>query len=563
MVYSLSTLKKLGDGFYKVLTTLAITNIVLIDKLTLEFKDGFCALTGETGAGKSILLDSLSLALGARADQKLVKAGKEQACVSACFELPPKHPVYLLLANQGIEVDETLILKRVLQADGKSKAYINDQPVSVALLKECGDLLVEIHGQFEAQGLLDPKTHLSLLDEFAGIQTEILSKLWEGWKEAEKTLAQEVEKLEALRAREDYLRSSLEDLDELAPEAGEFSALSMSKERLQKREQILSTLNNAFHSLGEAETIIGKVWRDVEKLGEVAEPLVSGICTTHAELQEVISAIEDTCSDVEHSEMSLEQVEDRIYALQGQARKHGCEIDELSVVREEIARELAEIDKKDVILSDLHAKVSQTKKDFLSFASDCHERRARAASSLDKKVAEELSPLKLEKARFVTKIEQIEESAWGASGIDRVRFLVATNPGAEPGPLNKIASGGELARFTLALKVVLGSRKSSQSLVFDEVDSGIGGAVAAAVGDRLRKLSRQAQILVVTHSPQVAARADHHWIVLKQGDTELKTTVLSLDELYERREEIARMISGESISEEARAAADKLLERTA
>lgn len=545
------------------LASLRIQNVVLIDQLTIEFQQGLCALTGETGAGKSILLDSLGLALGARSESGLVRKGAEQAQVTAVFEIEKDHLSKHLIEAQGLEFDQTLILRRSVGADGRSKAYVNDQPVSVGFLRELGDTLVEIHGQFDTQGLLNPAAHGPMLDDYADLKHKI-SGVWKTWKEAQSELVRLKEDAEKSRADEEYLRSALEDLDALEPQPGEEESLAALRERLMHREQVLDSLNAAYHALTAEDDPVRKAWGALDKvsdkLGEAAAETIGALQRASAEIEEAVSAIQSLSSDLEESEHNLETIDERLFALRAQARKHGCAVDDLAEMRETLAGRLNMIEHSDEVLAEAMKKVEQGRNSYIGEAEKVSKARKAAAEKLDKLVAKELPPLKLEKARFVTQVESLEEKDWGPEGIDRVRFLVATNPGAEPGALNKIASGGEMARFMLALKVVMAEVGSAGSLVFDEVDSGIGGSTAAAVGSRLARLADNRQVLVVTHSPQVAAAAKHHWIVMKGGAQETKTTVVPLAQVVERREEIARMLAGESVTDEARAAADKLLE---
>ncbi len=546
------------------LSALSIQNIVLIDQLNIEFEKGLCALTGETGAGKSILLDSLGLALGARADSGLVRKGVAQASVSAMFDVSPAHPVFEILKGADVNAEGgEIILRRSLTSDGRSKAYINDQPVSAGLMKEAGAALVEIHGQFDTQGLLDASTHRQMLDDYARAG-DTVGELYAQWK----TRAAELEELQASAARsrdqEEYLRQSLEDLDGLSPETGEEETLASLRESLMHREQILEALNGAYHALsGESDpvrTAWGLLERVSDKIGAAAEEALGALDRASAEMQEALGAISRLSGDLEHSEHDLESIDDRLFALRAQARKHHCAVDELAALREKLAAELNMIEHGEEVIAEKMREVEKARKTYTEEARKLSAVRVKAAEKLDALVAKELPPLKLEKARFVTSVSELPESEWGEHGIDQVRFLVATNPGAEPGPLNKIASGGEMARFMLALKVVMAEVGAAGTLVFDEVDSGIGGATAAAVGDRLAALAGSRQVLVVTHSPQVAASAAHHWIVKKDGAQELTTNVVRLPEEAARREEIARMLSGASVTDEARAAADKLLE---
>jgi DNA repair protein RecN (Recombination protein N) len=550
------------------LLSISIKDVVLIDQLTIEFGDGFCALTGETGAGKSILLDSLGLALGTRADTSLVRKGVEKAIVTAIFDVGDKHPARELLDDQGLDNDGDLILRRIVSRDGGSKAFINDQAVSVGLLKQIGDMLAEIHGQFETHGLFNPKTHKAILDEYAAIDAKTLPNLWNEWKAAERTLIEMQQDMEMLQAEESYLRQSLEDLDALDLKTDEEEHLSALRERLMNKEQITEALQTAYDvisSEGGAEMSVSKAWRVLENVSGKAGGEMAGILkaldSASAELQEALSEIQAISADIERDEYSLEEVDERLFSLRTQARKHDCSVNELIEVRDNIASKLGAIETRDDELDELVRKVQSKKATFVKEANRVSEVRSKTATKLDKLIGSELSPLKLEKARFVTSVLKSDKEAdWGAHGIDNVEFLVATNPGSEPGPLNKVASGGELSRFMLAIKVVLAEIGSACSLVFDELDSGIGGATAAAVGERLARLAKIRQILVVTHSPQVASRARHHWIVLKEGTDDVRTKLIPLAELYDRREEIARMISGSDISEEARAAAGKLLE---
>ncbi|MEM6780929.1 MAG: DNA repair protein RecN [Pseudomonadota bacterium] len=544
------------------LASLNIKNVVLIDQLRIEFQSGLCALTGETGAGKSILLDSLGLALGARSDAGLVRKGTDQASVTAEFDIPVDHDVLAFLKKQDIEGDTNLILRRVVNSDGRSKAYLNDQPISVTLLKQIGEMLVEIHGQFDTQSLLNPRVHRGLLDDY-GVKakdTNAMSASWLAWKDKERAYLQAKEKMDQARADEEFLRQAVEDLDALSPKGAEEQTLTSLRERLMKREQYLEGMNTARAAVEDAEAAMGQGWRALERIGEDAKPMIEGMDRASAELQEVLAGIASFSTDLDQSEYSLQEIDDRLFALKAQARKHGCEIDALAEKREELAQALNLIESQDDVLDELMRTVQKAREAYIEKAKVVSKAREAAAKKLDSLVAKELPPLKMDKARFETSIETLDEQDWSARGVERVQFLVATNPNAEAGPINKIASGGEMARFMLALKVVLAEVGIAGSLVFDEVDSGIGGATADAVGERLAKLAKHRQILVVTHSPQVAARAGHHWIVAKDGKKDVRTNVIALPEDQERREEIARMLSGAEITEEARAAANKLLE---
>lgn len=546
------------------LASLSISNVVLIDKLTITFENGLCALTGETGAGKSILLDSLGLALGARADAGLVRKGAEQASVIAEFDVPDGHDALFYLKAEGIDADAPLILRRVLGADGKSRAFVNDQPVTIGMLKELGERLVEIHGQFETQSLLNARVHRGLLDAY-GVKAGDLQTLktdWMHWKERARTFEFTRIQMEKIRTEEEYLRHALEALDSLSPKENEEEKLTSLRERLMRRESTIQHINTAYGALQEAESLLNNAYRSLDKIGADGISMTEGLDRIEIELKEVLSGIELLSGDLENSEYNLSEIDDRLFALKTQARKHDCVIDDLPAKRDELAALLNDIGAQDDALDKLDKEVKKARAAYIATAEKISDTRKKTAVKLDKLVNAELPPLKLDKARFETYIETLPENDWSEEGMDRVQFLVATNQGAAAGPLGKIASGGEMARFMLALKVVLAEVGAAGTLVFDEVDSGIGGATADAVGERLARLAGARQILVVTHSPQVAAQAEHHWIVAK-GGKDVRTTVTRLPDQSARTEEIARMLSGAEITKEARAAAAKLLEKKA
>ena len=551
------------------LESLHISNVVLIETLHLNFARGLCALTGETGAGKSILLDSLGLAMGARSEARLVRKDADKASVTATFDLDDISPFQSLADENGIEVSSPLMLRRQINADGRSRAWVNDQPVSITLLKSFGDMLVEYHGQFETHGLLDPKTHRLFLDEYAelGKDLEKLAQYWEALAAARSELAQAKKESEEARKEEEYIRHAVGELSELAPEEGEEEALLEQRVRLKNRDTILTNLAQSLAHITEedkAEANIIQATRMLERiedaLGQKGADIIAQLDGAIENLREASSQIEDIAREFDEGGTSLEALEDRLYALRELARKHQCQVDDLPNKLAEMEKTLDLIVRQDDILGELEAKVALAKSDYEALADQVSDKRKVGAAKLDALVMAELGPLKLERAKFQTAVSPRDESAWSATGKDDVAFLIATNPGAEPGPLHKIASGGEMARFMLALKVVLAEIGTAHTLVFDEVDTGIGGATASAVGQRLARLAQFKQILVVTHSPQVAAAASAHWIVSKSGDEAMRTTVIPLDEQGQRREEIARMLAGAEITEEARAAAGKLLE---
>lgn len=551
------------------LESLHISNVVLIETLHLNFARGLCALTGETGAGKSILLDSLGLAMGARSEARLVRKDADKASVTATFDLDDISPFQSLADENGIEMSSPLMLRRQINADGRSRAWVNDQPVSITLLKSFGDMLVEYHGQFETHGLLDPKTHRLFLDEYAGLGKDLekLAQHWEALAAARYELARAKKESEEARKEEEYIRHAVGELSELAPEEGEEEALLEQRVRLKNRDTILTNLAQSLAHITEedkAEANIIQATRMLERiedaLGQKGADIIAQLDGAIENLREASSQIEDIAREFDEGGASLEALEDRLYALRELARKNQCQVDDLPNKLAEMEKTLDLIVRQDDILGELEEKVAKAKSDYENLADTISEKRKVAAKKLDALVMAELGPLKLERAKFQTAVTPRDESAWSATGKDDVAFLIATNPGAEPGPLHKIASGGEMARFMLALKVVLAEIGTAHTLVFDEVDTGIGGATASAVGQRLARLAQFKQILVVTHSPQVAAAASAHWIVSKSGDEAMRTTVITLDEQGQRREEIARMLAGAEITEEARAAAGKLLE---
>jgi len=551
------------------LISLSIRDVVLIERLDLSFAAGLSVFTGETGAGKSILLDSLGLALGARAESGLVRFGAAQSSVTAQFDPAPDHPARALLAEQDMDAgDASLVLRRVLTADGRSRAYVNDQPVSVGLLRRIGDALVEIHGQFESHGLLDSATHQGVLDAFGGLEAHkgLTASAWEDWRAAKAARAEAEASLAKARAEEESLRQMFEDLDTLDPKPGEEAALAQSRAVMMHGEKLLEAMNAAQTALtgrGEVESALRTAQRALERVAERAEGKLDGVIAAldraAVEAAEATGLLERASSEIDLDPRHLEKVEERLFALRSAARKHGVPPDDLAPLRDRLGRQLAELEGGGGDLARLARQEQNARIAYVELARALSKSRCAAAAALDTAVAAELPPLKLEKARFQTRIAALEETAWGANGLDAVGFEVATNPGSPPGPLGKIASGGELSRFMLALKVVLARVSPTPTIVFDEVDSGIGGAVAAAVGDRLGRLAQTLQILVVTHSPQVAARGLHHYRVAK---AETKGAVVTgVDQLpaSARQEEIARMLSGETVTDQARAAAAALM----
>ncbi len=551
------------------LLTLAIRDVVLVDRLDIAFAPGLGVLTGETGAGKSILLDSLGLALGARADSGLVRAGASQLSVTAEFDVPAGHPARAALAEQGIEADgEPLLLRRIVSADGRSRAAINDQPASVGLLRRIGDLLVEVHGQFESHGLLDPASHRGALDAFGGLDDQAagVAAAWRAWRDAAARRAEAEAALTQARAEEELLRHAADELAALDPRAGEEAELAERRTMMQHGEKLLEAMNGAFGLLtanGGVEKMLQGALRGLERVADKAEgrldAVIAGLDRAAVEAAEAVSLLEKASAGIDLDPRHLEAVEERLFALRAAGRKHGVAADELPELRRRLAEQLAALESGGDSVARLAVAERAARAAFVEAGRALSQSRAAAAARLDAAVMAELPPLKLDKARFQTRVAPLDEPQWSAAGLDSVAFEVATNPGTAPGPLGKIVSGGELSRFMLALKVVLARIGPVPTIVFDEVDSGIGGAVAAAVGERLARLAADLQVLVVTHSPQVAAKGHHHWRVSKQERGGAMVTGIEPLTGQARREEIARMLAGASVTEQARAAADSLL----
>ena len=556
------------------LASLSIRDVVLIGRLDLEFHDGLGVLTGETGAGKSILLDALGLAIGMRAEARLVRQGAERSNVSAVFEISDDHEIRRQLSEQGVETEgEPLILRRVLNADGRSRAFINDQAVSVGLLREIGDKMVEIHGQFESQRLLRPESHRQLLDAFGGHRADVddTAQTFERWRDAETQWKVACEEAEAARRDEDFLRHAVKEMEELKPQPGEEAQLAEKRTIMMHGEKLSEALGGASEKLsgsegGEAQ--LQSALRSLENVADKADGRLSGVIATLEgalnEIAEGMGQLDRLSSDLLIDPAELELAEERLFALRALARKHGTEVEGLADLHAKFTAQLTSVDDGAQHIAELAAKMDTTRAAYERAADRLQAQRQKSAASLDKRISQEFSGLRLGNARFETSLESMNEAEWGQHGKDRVAFLGATNPEQPAGPIHKIASGGEMARFMLALKVVLAEADPVPTLIFGEVDAGIGGAVAAAVGERLSDLGEACQALVVTHSPQVAARGTHHWRVSKsepandEADGRVWTTVEALDAAA-RKEEIARMLAGAKITDEARAAADSLL----
>lgn len=556
------------------LTALAIRNVVLIEALDLDFRPGLGVLTGETGAGKSILLDSLGLALGMRADSGLVRQGAEQASVTASFEPGPvMDRIAALAEDSGLSVEpgEPLLIRRVLKADGGSRAFLNDQPCSAGLLREVGALLVEIHGQHDDRGLLNPAGHRALLDSFGRCDTAAVAQAHTRWRAAAQALEQARDDIaHAVRDR-DYLTHVVAELAAFAPEPGEEAQLAEARSAMQKGARLTDDLSTITSHLGGSEGGLAQLRQAGRRLDRIAEdhPLLAealaALDRAVIEASEAEEYIERAAQAMSFDPARLDSMETRLFELRALARKHQVQPDELAALADELAGRLARIEAGEEGLAALEAAAGQAEADYTRAAQVLSEERKAAAVRLDTAVARELTPLKLDAARFRTGIEPLPLAQWGPQGADRVEFEISTNPGAPFAPLTKIASGGELSRFILALKVALAEQGGARTMIFDEIDRGVGGAVAQAIGERLARLASGCQVLVVTHSPQVAARGSAHMLIAKSsegpnGAIVTRTDVKPLDEAG-RREEIARMLSGADITAEARAQADRLLER--
>lgn len=551
------------------LTSLSIRNVVLIDKLDLDFKSGLSVLTGETGAGKSILLDSLGLVLGKRAETTLIRQGEEKLTVTAVFEPEPDNAaLQQLLEDNDLEAGDEMIVKRSLSRDGKGKIFFNDQPVSAKLLKDIGRCLVEIHGQFDNQGLLNPAMHREVLDAY-GAYEELLAavrKAFVEYKAAVKNRIEAETNVNRAKEEEENLRHWVRELEQIKPIQGEEAELQQRRSELMNAEKILESLNYAYaaltqghdiqSALRQAQSAIDKANRHVEgRYDEIYNTLDRALI----EASDAIEQIEAASANVSLNSSEQENIDSRLFALKDLARKHGVAVDDLAVTLEDFQNRLNAIELGEDGITALRKIETEKRLAYLEVANRLHEQRVRTAGELDRLIMAELPPLKMEKARFMTRIDRLPETSWNEFGCDDVSFTVATNPNSPQGPLGKIASGGELARFMLALKVNLAKSSTVSTMIFDEVDAGIGGATAQAVGERLARLGNEVQVLVVTHSPQVAARGSNHYKVEKFTENNITTTLVRELSPAEKHEEIARMLAGETITDEARAAARVLI----
>lgn len=547
------------------LVQLSIRDIVLIDRLDLTFAEGLSVLTGETGAGKSILLDATSLALGARGDASLVRHGQEQGQVTAVFDVPLDHPARRIAAEADIDTEGDLILRRIQLADGRTRAFVNDQAASVQVLRAIGAALVEIHGQHADRALMEADAHRAVVDAYGGLGAEIAAvrAAWRHWREATRAVDEAKDRLAKARADGDFLRHAVEELGKLKPEAGEETELAARRQSMMASEKIASDLSDALDVLtGPASAVpsLAAAWRRLERRAaqapDLVEPIVKAFGEALDRIEDARVAVEAAQRASEFDPRELERIEERLFALRAASRKYAVPVDGLAELAARYLADVAALDAGEDRLVVLEKAAAEAGAAYGKAAAALSMKRKAAAKRLDASVNAELGPLKLDRARFMT---EITGDGGGPEGSDRAEFWVQTNPGTRPGPMMKVASGGELSRFMLALKVVLADQGSAPTLVFDEIDTGVGGAVADAIGQRLSRLGSKVQVLSVTHAPQVAARATRHYLIAKEtAGQKVATRVKPLG--YDlRREELARMLAGETITDEARAAAEKLL----
>ncbi|MFC5387486.1 DNA repair protein RecN [Aquamicrobium segne] len=549
------------------LTRLSIRDIVLIEKLDIEFAPGLSVLTGETGAGKSILLDSLSLALGARGDASLVRHGAPQGQVTAVFDVPGNHPARDILNQNAIEDDGDIILRRVQAADGRTRVFINDQPASVGLMRSIGHALVEIHGQHDERALVDASAHREVLDVFGGHASAVreTAEAWRGWRSTEQELARHKACVEAAAREADYLRAAVAELVQLDPQPGEEDELARLRTDMMRAEKIATEIRDAEDVLSgpssplpQLASLLRRLQRKSAEAPGLLDEVVTSLDEAMLSLDAAQSAVSTALRETEYDPRRLEQAEERLFALRAAGRKHNVQVDDLARLRDSMAADLSDLDAGEERLAGLEQQAVQARVLYDQSAAHLSELRYAAARGLCAAVMAELPELKLERAEFIVELASEVDNRM-EEGIDQVEFWVRTNPGTRPGPMMKVASGGELSRFLLALKVALADRGSAPTLVFDEIDTGVGGAVADAIGQRLARLAQRVQVLSVTHAPQVAARAFTHFLISKSGSADRVATGIEAMNLEARQEEIARMLAGATITDEARAAAERLL----
>ncbi|PHP67581.1 DNA repair protein RecN [Zhengella mangrovi] len=550
---------------------LAIRDIVLIERLDIEFAKGLSVLTGETGAGKSILLDSLSLALGARGDASLVRHGAKQGQVTAVFDVPANHPARLILKENDIPDDGDILLRRVQNADGRTRVFVNDQPASVALMRQVGLALVEIHGQHDDRALVDPAAHRELLDAFGGHVGEAMAvaQAHGAWREAETALRKHRQRVEDAAREADFLRASVVELEQLDPQPGEETLLADERASMMRAEKIASEISDAQTVLSgdgspipQLSSLLRRLERKSAEVPGMLDEVIKSLDEALISLDAAAQGVDEALRAAEYDPQRLEATEERLFALRAAGRKFNVPVDDLAELRDSMAADLADLDAGAERLPQLEQAARDALAGYDTLSASLSAKRHGAAETLARAVMAELPSLKLERAQFIVQVESDPESR-ASEGCDTVEFWVQTNPGTRPGPMMKVASGGELSRFLLALKVALADRGSAPTLVFDEIDTGVGGAVADAIGQRLARLADKVQVLSVTHAPQVAARASTHYLIAKGGDSDRVATRISVMDSDERAEELARMLAGATITDEARAAAGRLLAENA
>lgn len=552
------------------LKSLSIRNVVLIDKLDVDFSSGLVVLSGETGAGKSILLDSLGLLMGNRTESSLIRSGTDRLSVTGVFEVTPENKIYELAKEYDLEIDGDIIIKRTITADGKNKILFNDQIITLKLLKELSQNLIEIHGQHDNQGLLNPALHCTILDNYGKYKKELaaVKQTFQAYKSAQTELNDKEKVLAAAKEEEENLTHWVKELEKASPQKGEEEALRTRRSELMNSEKIIEKLNAAYSCLNGSSPVLEQISRAQNaisgmngivnnKYAEIEQNLETAIYS----LNDAIEQIEAASTDITFNQNEIDDIEARLFALRDLAKKHQTEIELLPEKLIELSNALQMLQQGEDSLNGLKLKTKELREEYVKSAEKLNLARCKTAQSLDKNIMKELPPLKMEKAVFKTTVTAKSEAQWSENGWDNVCFEISTNPNIPLGPLNKIASGGELSRFMLALKVNLAQNASQETLVFDEIDTGIGGATAEAVGERLSRLAKNVQVFVVTHSPQVAAFSNEHFKVEKTTTNDVTTTRLAKLDSNQKIEEIARMLAGEKITKEARAAAAVLVNK--
>ena len=554
------------------LKTLSIRNVVLIDGLDVDFSKGLVVLSGETGAGKSILLDSLGLLLGNKAETSLIRAGADKLSVTGVFEVLSENKIFDIAKEHELDIDGDIIIKRIISADGKNKILFNDQIITLKLLKELSQNLIEIHGQHDNQGLLNSNTHSDILDEYAkcDIEKNTTKTCYENYKCALKDLEKKEAEIKKAKEDEENIRHWVKELEKISPQKGEEENLKIRRSELMNAEKIIEKLNSAYSHLNGSYSVVealSKAINSISRANDIVnnkyKDIEQNLENAMYSINDAIEQIEQNSIDISYNQNEIDNIETRLFALRDLAKKHQTDIDSLPEKLEELKTLLQNLQMGEDCLQELKLKVSEYKKEYIQKAEILSNKRKEFAELLNKNIMRELPPLKMEKAKFQTTVSKKDEDYWTSTGWDKVCFEVSTNPNTPFGPLNKIASGGELSRFMLALKVNLAQQGTQETLIFDEIDAGIGGATAEAVGERLSRLAKNVQVFVVTHSPQVASFSNEHFKVEKNTVNNITTTTLTKLTNSGKLEEIARMLAGEKITDEARAAARVLLEKDA